>query len=51
MKATVSRIGLVLGACAALIVGCSESEESGGDGRIAAEDRGAELRRRRRRPS
>ena len=31
MKATV-RMGLVLGACAALIVGCSGSEESGGTG-------------------
>ena len=29
---SVARIGLVLGACAALIVACSSSEESGGTG-------------------
>ena len=32
MKPSVARIGLVLGACAALIVACSSSEESGGTG-------------------
>ena len=44
MTSTPVRIGLALAACAALVVACSSSEQSGGTRRDTAEDGAAVAR-------